>query len=639
MGFDEGGAFFAAEGPQRAGDDEGLAREFSVAGGWFVGLHLDALCGEVFDFALVFGVGKESGDGLRADLAHVADGEDFVLPCLHEHGDGAEGAHEFAGGGTADAGDAEAGDEAGGVVLLAGLDGGEELVRVLFLADEAAFDEGVAMLLEVVDVGDVSEISLFDEGMDGGLAEAFDVHGVAADKVQEMVLKLRGAVRVLAADVGRIGLADGGRAADGARVADAVGLGACGALLQHDFLDFRDDFAGFVDADGVADADAETVDEVLVVERGALDARAAEADGVEDGRRRDAAGAADGELDGAQDGLFFFGRIFVGDGPAWDFARRAEFFAVSEAVELHDGAVDVVWQLPAALADGFDGCPDFVGGMADAVAMDGLDALRVHVVVGLGVRRKRAPLGRLEVEDEEREVALLRDAAVELAERAGRAVARVREGLEAEELLPLVDAVESGFFHVDFAADLEIWELVWKLLPDVVDDAGVRGDVLALHDAIAARDGAFELAVAVAQRHREAVDLFLDDEFGILERLLQFLDECIDFLFRKDVGEREHRDVVLHENAGRPHGAAADHLCRGVLRDEFGVLLFERFEAQHELVVFVVRNFGVVFIIIAVVVVADFLAELRQFALDFFDVLFHMAFSKSFRANSKFCPL
>ena len=96
---------------------------------------------------------------------------------------------------------------------------------------------------------------------------------------------------------------------------------------------------------------------------------------------------------------------------------------------------------------------------------------------------------------------------------------------------------------------------------------------------------------------------------------------------------------MLHENAGRPHGAAADHLCRGVLRDEFRVLLFEGFEAQHELVVFVVRDFGVVFIIIAVVVVADFLAKLRQFALDFFDILFHMAFSKSFRANSKFYPL
>lgn len=96
---------------------------------------------------------------------------------------------------------------------------------------------------------------------------------------------------------------------------------------------------------------------------------------------------------------------------------------------------------------------------------------------------------------------------------------------------------------------------------------------------------------------------------------------------------------MLHEDTGRPHGLAADHLRRGVLRDEFGVLLFERLEAQHELVVFVVRDFGVVFIIIAVVVMTDLLAELRQFALDFFDVLFHMAFSKSFRANSKFCPL
>ncbi len=255
------------------------------------------------------------------------------------------------------------------------------------------------------------------------------------------------------------------------------------------------------------------------------------------------------------------------------------------------------------------------------------------------MRLERTPLGRLQVENEHGKVAFLRDATVELPERPGRAVARIRERFEAEEFLPLVDTVECGLFHVDFAANLEIWKRVRELLPDVVDDASIRGDVLALHDAIAARDGAFELAVAVAERHRETVDLFFDDEFGILECLLQFLDERVDFLFRKDVGERQHRDVVLHEDAGRPHGVASDHLRRGVLRDEFGVLLFERFEAQHELVVFVVRDFGVVFIIIAVVVVANLLAELRQFALDFFDVLFHRNFSNSLRANSKFCPL
>lgn len=513
MGFDQGGTFFAAEVRERACDDEGLACELFIAGGRFICLHLDALCSHVGDFTLVFGVSKESCDGFRADAAHVADGENLLLRRLHQRRDGMERAHEFAGGGAADAGDTETGHEARGVVLLARLDGREQLVRVLFLADEAALDQGVAVLAQVVDISDVFEIALFDEAVDGRLAEAFDVHGRAADEVQQVVFELRRAVRILAADVGRVLHADGGRTADGARIADAERLGACGALRFYDFLDFRDDFARFVDADGVADAHIEAVDEVLVVERCALDTRAAEADGVKDGRRRDAARAADGKLDFANDGFLFLGRIFVGDGPAWHFARCAEFFAVDEVVELHDGAVDVVGEVAAALADGLDGLPDFVSRVADAVAVDGLDALRVHVVIGLGVRRKRAPLGRLEVENEHGKVAFLRDAAVELPQRPRRAVARIGKRLEAQKLLPLVDAVKRGLFHIDFAANLEIRQRIWELLPDIVDDARIRGDILALHDAIAARDGAFELAITVAERHRKAIDLFLDDEF------------------------------------------------------------------------------------------------------------------------------
>ena len=455
--------------------------------------------------------------------------------------------------------------------------------------------------------------------MDDRLAESFDVHGRAADEVEDVALELGRAARVLALDVGGVGLAHRWCAADRAGRADDEGLCAGGPLLLDDFLDLRDDLAGLVDAHRVADAHVEVVDEVLIVQGRALDCRAAEPDRVKDGRRRDAARASDGELDLADDRLLLLGRVLVGNGPARHLGRRAELLAVREIVELDDGAVDVVGQIAAVLTDSRDGLPDLVRRMADLVAVDDLDALLLHEVVRLGMRRERATASCLQVEDEEREMALLRDAAVELPQRAGRAVARIGEGLEPQKLLPRVDGIEGFLLHVDFAAYLEVRQLVRELLLDVVDDLRILGDVLALHDAVAARDGAHELTVLIAKRHGEAVNFLLDDELRGIELLLQFLDKGEDLFLAEDVLQREHRHIVLDEHAGRAARLPADDLRRRVLGDELRILRLDGLEPQHELVVLVVRDLGVIFVVVAVVVVADGLAELRQLFLDLLD--------------------
>ena len=54
--------------------------------------------------------------------------------------------HELAGGRAADARDAEAGQQALWLILLARLDGREDLVGVLLLADDALLDEFLALL-------------------------------------------------------------------------------------------------------------------------------------------------------------------------------------------------------------------------------------------------------------------------------------------------------------------------------------------------------------------------------------------------------------------------------------------------------------------------------------------------------------
>ena len=154
-----------------------------------------------------------------------------------------------------------------------------------------------------------------------------------------------------------------------------------------------------------------------------------------------------------------------------------------------------------------------------------------------------------------------------------------------------------------------------------MDDSCVLCDVLALHDAVAACDGAHEHTVLVAQRHGEAVNLLLDDELRVVELLLQFLDEGEDLFFAEDILQGEHRHVVTDEQTGGAARLAADHLRRRVLGDELWVLLLDCLEAEHQLIVLVVGDGGIIFIVVAVVVVADCLAELGELFLDGPDIL------------------
>ena len=107
-------------------------------------------------------------------------------------------------------------------------------------------------------------------------------------------------------------------------------LGRLRPLVEDDVDHLRDDVAGALDHDGVADPDvaplaqnltlvADALDVVLVVQGDVLHDHAADADRFELADRRERAGAADLDLDVAQHRHGALGREFVRDGPA----RRA----------------------------------------------------------------------------------------------------------------------------------------------------------------------------------------------------------------------------------------------------------------------------------------------------------------------------
>src|SRR6516165_9665433 len=101
-------------------------------------------------------------------------------------------------------------------------------------------------------------------------------------------------------------------------------------LVDHDIDDLRDDVAGALDYDGIADPDiaalaqhlalvADALDVILIVQRDILHDDAADPDRLELADRRERAGAADLDLDIAQHRHGALGRKFVRKPPA----RRA----------------------------------------------------------------------------------------------------------------------------------------------------------------------------------------------------------------------------------------------------------------------------------------------------------------------------
>ena len=77
-------------------------------------------------------------------------------------------------------------------------------------------------------------------------------------------------------------------------------------------------------------------------------------DRVEHSRRRQHAGAANGDLDIAHDAFLDLGRILERNGPPRELVCAAQGAAGGQVVDLDDRAVNVKFQCAAGLADGFN---------------------------------------------------------------------------------------------------------------------------------------------------------------------------------------------------------------------------------------------------------------------------------------------
>ena len=295
-----------------------------------------------------------------------------------------------------------------------------------------------------------------DELVDHALPQMLDVHRPARAPVEQPLLQLGGARAVRAPPVrlplGAEGDTLAGRAPrrelPGHRVGRAAGL-------DH-LHDVRDDVAGALDQDRVADPDVLAADLVLVVEADVADHDPGELHRLELRAGREHARLADVDRDRAHDRGGLAGGELERDRPPRVVRRRAEPALLLERVHLDDGAVGLVRERVA------------LGLEPRAVRDHRLDVGRAR-----GARARREPacserFERLPVRGDERLVARAHvvEQDVERAARghlgvllpdgAGGGVARVGEGGLAVLLELPVQLVKLLARHEHLPADLEL---------------------------------------------------------------------------------------------------------------------------------------------------------------------------------------
>ena len=233
---------------------------------------------------------------------------------------------------VADVRDAEASQEAGEAAGLTCFNVFQQLRGPFVFAFLAVLSRRGASEFQVVKRQAVNVRDRFDEVafnyiLDNFLAEAFDVHRVAAGELSKSAFELAGAfaARGRADHERAVMFAFCFRAADGAMLGKLKGWPPVLAIGIDDANHLRNDFAGFLDDDRVADADVLAGDFVGVVQRRPLHRRAGQLHWrVEIGHRRQLAGTANLHFNSREFGCRLLSLELVSPGPARELVGVAE---------------------------------------------------------------------------------------------------------------------------------------------------------------------------------------------------------------------------------------------------------------------------------------------------------------------------
>ena len=433
---------------------------------------------------------------------------------------------------------------------------------------------------------------------------------------------LRRALRTRAAQGRTVRVAHDGRAALRAGIRHMKRHRALRPLLAHDGEDLGNDLPRLLHEHRVADAQVKVVDEILVMQRGIRDGRAGQTHRLNDRLRREHTRAADLHDDVAHAALLLLRRVFIRHRPARELRRAAEILPLREIVDLNDRAVDVERERLAVVADPVNARAAGIERFTALIRHD-REAQRRQIVQRFRVRGKRAVAVKLEVEDDDIELARRRDLRVLLAHRARRRVAGIGQQRLFEQLALGIERCEYFVRHIDLTAHDKLCRRVFKRQRQVAQRAEVFRHVFA-GDAVAARSAADEHPVFILERHGQAVDLRLD---GIIMRLrerpVHARAERAQLVEREHVLQALERHLMAHLRKGVER-VAADVLRRRIGRGVLRVRRLELFEPAHKRVILEIADLGRILHVIEKICVFQLTAQ-RQ---DLFAYI-HVVYSTS----------
>ena len=318
----------------------------------------------------------------------------------------------------------------------------------------------------------------------------------------------------------------------------------------------------------------------------------------------------------SEPGGSFLGRELVGDGPPGGVAGGPQLLLQGDLVDLHHHAVDLVVDRVAVALPALAESEHLLQRLdATDVGIDRQAGL-FQVVQDLGVTLGPSAFHRADAMAPQAQGPRGGDAGVLLAKASGGCVARIGEGLLAPVPKFLVELLEGPDGQVDLAPDLEDLRMPGPAQThrDGADGSDVRGDVIP-DGPVAPGRSAPVGPILVRERHRQAIDLQLADELGLLpDHPLDPLAPRVELLPGERVVQREHRNPVPR-GGEQLRRRAADALRRAVGGDELGERLFQRPELPHELVVLGVGDLRVVQDVVPIVVVVDEVPELLDASL------------------------
>ena len=288
-------------------------------------------------------------------------------------------------------------------------------------------------------------------------------------------------------------------------------------LIVDDLGDFGDHVAAALDLHPIANLHAQAPDLIHVVQRGIADGRAPNRNRGQLGHRRQFPGAANLPAHVLELGDSRAGSVLVGDRPARSLAGKAEFVLQAGAIDFDDDAVNLVRQRIPLPLPRLDERPHFVHRMHKLVVRVDLESSRIERAQCLRVAVEIRTAALKQDVGEKIHAPFRRDVRIQLANCAGREIARIGERRQPVLFPFLIDLLERRGGHEQLAAHLKVgWNasLLQPLFRDRQRDrahgAHVERDIFA-DRSVAARHAARQFAILIDQRQRHAVEFQFAD--------------------------------------------------------------------------------------------------------------------------------